>query len=244
MNFRMTLILVLVPLLAAPAQAGILFGKKPPKPDPAQRVPELIKTVRTDGDENKRAEAVGELRQYDLATFPEILPTLIDALLNDKKPGVRAEAAQTISKLRPVTQAAGDALEQALDKDGSMRVRLQVRSALLQYHWAGYRQGKKDEPQSPVATKEPPLADPKPANPPTPAPPKPTESPSTLTPRPLPPMPTPVPMPKTPPAGPATAPRLLPQGPTIEIPTPTPTPPVPVKPPRGDSGPDLGGSLL
>ncbi len=231
MYFRLTLMLVLLPVLAVPAQAGIIFGKKPPKPDPAQRVPELIKIVRTDGDENKRAEAVVELRQFDPATFPEVMPALIEALLNDKKPAVRAEAAQTISKLRPVTQAAGDALEQALDKDTSMRVRLQVRSSLLQYHWAGYRQGKKDELPPATTTKEPPLADAKSAAPP---PAKPTEPPSTPTPRPLPPLPTPVPVPPT---GAAKSPRPLPQGPAIDVPT----PPVPVKPPQPESGPDLGG---
>ena len=240
MNIRWSIVLVVVALLAAPLQAGIIFGKKPPKPDPAQRVPELVKTVRTDGDENKRAEAVEELRQHDPVTFPEIMPALIEALLNDKKPAVRAEAASTISKLRPVSQAAGDALEQALDKDTSMRVRIQVRSALLQYHWAGYRQGKKDEPAAPPTTKEPPLADPKPANPPPLTPMKNTEPPSTLTPRPLPPIPTPVPAPP-PPAAKKNEPRPLPLGPTIDVPTPPPAPPVPTKPPQQESGPSLGG---
>jgi hypothetical protein len=229
MYFRFTLILVLLPLLAGPVHAGIIFGKKPPKPEPAQRVPELIKTIRTDGDENKRADAIEELRQYDPTTFPEIIPTLIDALHNDKKASVRAGAAQTISKLRPVSQAAGDALEQALDKDNSMRVRISVRSALLQYHWAGYRQGKKDELVPPVTTREPPLADPLPLPPPTPprGTPPPAEPAPTPTPRPLPPMPAPV-----------NAPRPLPQGPTIEIPT----PPASTTPPPRDSGPQLGGS--
>jgi hypothetical protein len=210
MHARLTLILILLPLFAAPVHAGIIFGKKAPaKPDPAQRVPELIKTIHTDGDETKRAGAIEEMRQYDPTLFPEMMPTLIDALLNDKKAAVRAEAAQTIAKIRPVSQAAGDALEQAL-------------SALLQYHWAGYRQGKKDEPLPPITTKEPPLAEPKPVNAP---PAKPTEPPSTLTPRPLPPM------------APAvnTTPRPLPQGPVIEV-----LPPISTKPVRGETGPDLG----
>src|SRR4051794_100892 len=66
--------------LADPARAGILFGKKPNKPNPAERVPELIVTVKTDGDEHKRAAAAEELRQYDPATFTEIVPVLIDVL--------------------------------------------------------------------------------------------------------------------------------------------------------------------
>jgi hypothetical protein len=238
MHFRFTLIVVLLPILTAPLHAGIIFGKKPPKPDPAQRVPELITIVRTDGDENKRADAIEELRQFDPTTFPEIIPTLIDALHNDKKAAVRAGAAQTISKLRPVSQTAGDALEQALDKDNSMRVRISVRSALLQYHWAGYRQGKKDEVPPPVTTREPPLADPLPP----PTPPRatpPAEPPPSLAPRPLPPMPTPAPAPAPAPAPPAAnTPRPLPQGPPIEVPT----PPVSAKPAPKVSGPQLGGS--
>jgi HEAT repeats len=243
MYFRFTLFIALLPILAAPAHAGIIFGKKPSKPDPAQRVPELIKIVRSDGDENKRVEAVEELRQYDPTTFPEIIPALIDVLQNDRKASVRAGAAQTISKLRPVSQAAGDALEQALDKDNSMRVRISVRSALLQYHWAGYRQGKKEESaplQAPVQTREPPLADPLPLPSPTPPrstppPPEPTPAP-TPTPRPLPPMPTPAPSPAPPSAN---TPRPLPQGPPIEVPTPPPS----AKPVSNkDSGPQLGGS--
>jgi hypothetical protein len=145
------LVLVTLPF---PATAGI-FGKKN-KPTPQERVPELIKIVTTDGDENKRADACEELRQYDAAQFPEIIPTLIDALTNDKKAGVRAEAAHSLGKIRPVSPVVGRALEKALADDTAMRVRMQCRTALLSYQWAGYRSsGKKDDPL--VQTKEPPL---------------------------------------------------------------------------------------
>jgi hypothetical protein len=221
MKCRFTLILLLLPVLALPAQAGIIFGKKPPKPDPAQRVPELIKTVRTDGDESKRVEAVEELRQYDPTAFPEIYPALIEALLNDGKAAVRAEAASTIGKLRPVSQDAGNALEMALDKDDSMRVRLAVRSALMQYRWAGFRAGKKEAPPQ-ITTKEPPLADPKPLPP------------TSTTPPSLPTNPTPI---APPPA--SVAPLALPQVPALEPPPPPRL--VPLKPMPDNSGPDLGG---
>src|SRR5262249_39403035 len=138
MKCRLLLVLLLLPALACPASAGILFGKKGKKPTPAERVPELLGTVKGDGDENKRVRAAEELRQYDPSAFPDIVPVLIDVLVNDKKPAVRAEAAQSLGKLRPVSQQAGQALEYALTKDPSMRVRLQARSALMQYHWAGY----------------------------------------------------------------------------------------------------------
>ena len=145
-------VILLALLTAGPASAG-LFGKKT-KPTPSEHVPELINTLKTDGDEHKRCSAAEELRQYDPQQFPDMIPALIDAVLNDKKPAVRAEAAQSLGKLRPVTPAAGAALEQALAKDGSMRVRLQARSSLLQYRWAGYSPKPANEP--PPQSKEPP----------------------------------------------------------------------------------------
>lgn len=157
MNKRIVLVVLLIPCFVAPLSAGIIFGRKA-KPNPKERVPELIAIVKTDGDENKRAHAAEELRQYDPSAFPEIVPVLIDVLMNDKKPSVRAEAAQSLGKLRPVSQSAGLALEQAVAKDTSMTVRLQARSALLGYRWAGYRSIKKEEPILPTA-KEPPLAE-------------------------------------------------------------------------------------
>ncbi|HKB39499.1 MAG TPA: HEAT repeat domain-containing protein [Gemmataceae bacterium] len=154
--------------LATPAQAGILFGKKKPAPvDPNQRVPELLDIVKTSPDEHKRAQAAEELRKYDPQAFPDMVPVLIDVLANDPKPSVRVEAVQTLGKLRPISPPVGQALEQAVAKDTSMRVRLQARSSLLQYHWSGYRTPKKDA--SPPQTKEPPLAPPLPGELPAPA---------------------------------------------------------------------------
>ena len=126
MKRRVALVLLLAPILTAPASAGIFFNKKPDKPNPADRVPELIKTIQTDGDEDKRMAAAAELRNYDATQFPDVIPALIDALLNDKKPSVRAEAAQSLGKIRPIADAVGAALEESLAKDGSMRVRLQA----------------------------------------------------------------------------------------------------------------------
>jgi HEAT repeats len=145
MKWRWTLLaLTLLPLLPALAPAGIFFSKKP-KPEPAQHVPELLAQVKGDGDENRRAAAAEELRQYDAGQFAEIIPVLIDVLLHDPKPGVRAEAAQSLGRLRPLNQQAGWALEQAVNNDASMRVRLQARSSLLHYYMAGYHGGKKEE---------------------------------------------------------------------------------------------------
>src|SRR5947209_494624 len=144
--------------LATPLQAGIFFGKKKPTPvDPNQRVPELLGLIKTSPDEHKRSQAAEELRVYDPQAYPDLVPVLVDVLTNDPKPSVRLEAVQTLGKLRPISQAVGQALEQAVAKDTSMRVRLQARSSLLQYHWSGYRTPKKDV-NPPPQTKEPPLA--------------------------------------------------------------------------------------
>jgi hypothetical protein len=154
---RTFLVVVLLAATPALAPAGFLFGKKTPKPDPAARVPELLGIVKTDGDEDKRSAAAEELRQYDAEKFPDIIPVLVDVLLHDGKASVRAGAAQSLGKLRPVNQQAGAALEQAVAKDAAMRVRLQARSSLLLYYMAGYHAGKKDEMPA-INNKEPPLA--------------------------------------------------------------------------------------
>jgi hypothetical protein len=154
--WRFPLVLATLGALALPAPAGILFGKKN-KPNPAERVPELILTIKTDKDESKRAAAAEELRQYDPASHQEIVPVLIDVLMNDPKPSVRSEAADSLGRIRPVSQEAGWALEQAMEKDGSMRVRLRARYSLLGYRWNGYESPEENQPQP---SKEPPLAPP------------------------------------------------------------------------------------
>ncbi len=149
---------LLLATLTLSARAGFLF-KKAPKPKPEERVPELIVTVKTDADEHKRAAAAAELRQYDPKAFPEIVPILADVLKNDAKPGVRAEAASSLSRIRPVSVEAGMALEQAAGHDANLRVRMQCKTSLMHYHMAGYRTPKNLEgPADPGTDKKgPPL---------------------------------------------------------------------------------------
>jgi len=222
---RLLLVVLLLGVLVNQGSAGI-FGKKN-KPTPTERVPELITIIKTDGDEHKRSSAVEELRQYDPKQFPNIVPTLIDALMTDAKPSVRSEAAQTLSKLRPVTKETGWALEQAVAKDSSMRVRLQARSALLHYHLAGYHGGKDTGPAPVPQTSEPPLAPPvKAAVTPTPAPrirATPVSQAVKST-------------PAAPDANAGNAPKPLPQGPPL---VPTEAPKLKPAPPSGDQGPEL-----
>ena len=87
MKWRLLLSLLLAAACEGPALAG-LFGKKPVKPNPIDRVPELIHILKNDSEENKRVEAAEELRQFDPTKFPQIFVALINALQTDPKPAV------------------------------------------------------------------------------------------------------------------------------------------------------------
>ena len=118
------------------------------------------------------SDAAEELRQFDPKAYPEIMPVLITALSKDASSGVRVEAAASLGKLRPISQQAGYALEQAQNTDSSMRVRLAARQALLGYHLVGYRSGNRpemtaDKDGAAVANPAPPLGSVKPAPPPS-----------------------------------------------------------------------------
>jgi hypothetical protein len=131
------------------ASAGGSIFSKPQKAKPArERVPELVAVIKTNPDESLRADAAEELRQFDPVQFPEIIPALIDALLTDKKPSVRAESALSLGKLKGIHSKVGLALEQSMVNDTSMRVRLQARSSLFTYQLAGYRSPIKPTNQS------------------------------------------------------------------------------------------------
>jgi hypothetical protein len=138
--------LVLLAVIALPAYCGPIADlfKKSPKPKPEERVPQLLITLKTDLDEHKRSAAAEELRQYDPNAFADIIPMLIDAARNDRAAGVRVEAVQSLAKFRPITSEIGQILEQA-EKDPSMRVKIQARTSLVQYHLAGYHAGKKTD---------------------------------------------------------------------------------------------------
>lgn len=161
-GYRWLLSMIVIVGLAPSALGNGVFKKKP-KADPTVRVPELTTLLRMEKDEGKREAAAEELRQYDPRAFPEIIPILVELAMNDHSTGVRLEAVQSLGKIRPISQQAGWALEQVIDKDTSIRVRLQARTLLMQYHLAGYRSGKNPEaPPVPkgAKTEEPPLADP------------------------------------------------------------------------------------
>ena len=200
-------------LTAGPAQAQ-LFSKKP-RPAPQQRVPELILIVKTESDERKRTSAAEELREFDAKTFTEIVPVLVDVLQNDKSSSVRYEALDSLSRLRPVTPLAGQALEKA-QQDENWRVRWHAKTSLMRYQWAGYTPAKTDPmAKTAASSKEPPLADNNP--PPTIQVEGQPTIPSVQLPPIAPPPAFPRPLPQTPPAQPVVRPM-------------TPTPPTPTRP--------------
>src|SRR5262249_19964833 len=129
---RLLLIGLTLAIGMVPAEAGIFFNRKP-KPNPGERVPQLVVILQTDHDESKRASAAEELRNFDANAYPEIVPALADAAMKDPGTRVRMEAVQSLAKIRPVSQRAGWALEQVVAHDPSTRVQWQARAALVQY---------------------------------------------------------------------------------------------------------------
>jgi len=155
---NLTTLLAMV-LFIGQAQAGPFF-KRTPKPEPAEHVPALIKTLQSDPDDDKREDAAEQLRNYDLKTFPDIIPALIEALKNDRSNAVRLEVVSSISTMRPITQAAGYALEEAVADDASLRVRASAKSTLVEWVLVhGYRQTRNNKNVA-NETEEPPLAGP------------------------------------------------------------------------------------
>lgn len=122
--------------LVSPDQA-FFSGRSKSVPE-GERIEELLEVLKNSGDEGARISAMGELRLLDTQNN-KVIQGLIDTLKQDRKPGVRAEAAVSLARMRPVKPEVGQALEHAISKDASMRVRMQARSALLQYNLAGYR---------------------------------------------------------------------------------------------------------
>jgi hypothetical protein len=159
-RLAMILTVVILPAWVLPAPAsGILglFGKKT-NVNPAERVPALIVTLKTDQDERKRASAASELGKFDAAAYAEIVPVLVDVLQHDPKPAVRMDAASSLGSLKPISQLAGQALEKAVAGDDNWRVRWHAKSLLAKYRAMGYAPAKGETPGSNgPKTIEPPL---------------------------------------------------------------------------------------
>ncbi len=182
MMWRVFLVVLAIQLGLAPAaRAGILFWRKkeqpaptaptqapplpaplpavpaPPLPAPGQRVAELVQTLKSDPNEGKRIAAIAELRQFDAATNPEIVPTLVETLKGDPRPNVRSEAAQSLGQVPPSREVVA-ALEQAANGDSARGVRSQAHSVLTRYQKNSARKTESVPPAS-VTRQEPPLAE-------------------------------------------------------------------------------------
>lgn len=134
-------------VIAGSASAGIFFNRnrvsQPTRPTETrpdeQQVNELMRILRSDPDERRRASAAAELGKIDLRANPSAGHALIEALEQDPSVHVRAEVASALGKLRPLTLQVGKALETALNNDQSPRVRLTARNSLLPFIQSGYR---------------------------------------------------------------------------------------------------------
>ena len=216
---RLLLFTIVVVGLVSPARAGLFFNRKSKAaPD---RVPTLIGALKTDPEERHRADAARQLRDFDVTAYPEIVPALIEAAQTDAKAGVRLEALQSLGRLRPISQQAGQTLEGLADHDSSLRVRLQAKSALIQYRISGYHASRNVEKRQQIGpTIEPPLApglEPAGLQAPTPAAPNGYEPYRSMTPTTI------QVTPKAAPLAPVAAPRLepapMPTGPDLSPPS-------------------------
>lgn len=212
---RLVGILLLAAFLAFahPAEAQSIFSRKP-KANASARVPELILTLKTESDERKRASAVEELREYDAATFSEIVPVLVEVLQNDKKLNVRLEAVNSLARIRPGHPMIAPAIEKAAHDDESWRVRWQAKTSLTKLQVAGLVTKKTDTAPKKTSN-EPPLADP---------------TPNRITIEPV-----PTPMINVPPTANTSVPRPLPKNVVPSPATTTPAPKTPAPPLQGPS---------
>jgi hypothetical protein len=133
------LVAVLAIASTATSSAGIIFNRHPKEENSSGgRTFELIRTLRHDLDERHRKAAVDGLSKSDSKETPQIAPALVDSMLNDPSPAVRAEAAEALGRIRPMAPQVGMALEKALNTDSSSTVKSAARNSLSAYVHAGY----------------------------------------------------------------------------------------------------------
>ncbi len=136
------------------------------KSDSSLKLKQLVATLQSDPDTDRRKVAAETLRTLDPRNNADVIPTLVSTLQNDPNAGVRSIAAESLGEIKSVYSAAGAALESSEKSDPDVNVRATAKSALWQYHLNGY----KSSPSASLAnqTAEPPLAVYKPAAVPVP----------------------------------------------------------------------------
>lgn len=136
---RLAILITLTTLPPLVPAAGFLPPSRKVKTSDDTKISAWISILLEDPDETKRVNAAIELRNTDPKNHPDAIEALMEALKSDKRPSVRAEAANSLGRIRGGQDLAGPVLEEALSSDGSMRVRLQARSALMGLYLSGYR---------------------------------------------------------------------------------------------------------
>lgn len=165
---RMPLCLAAVAALAVASSAGAIdfgFGllkkrpntptSQPPKNDPNLKLKQLLATVQSDPDIDRRKAAAEELKAADPRANGDLLPVLVGAMRKDPSPAVRLAAVEAVGGMKP-TVAAGAALEAVERGDPDDAVRAAARAALAQYQGSGSRSASPSIGQ----TAEPPFARP------------------------------------------------------------------------------------
>ncbi len=136
-----------------------------PKSDGALKIKQLVATLQSDPDTDRRKVAAETLRTLDPRNSGEVIPTLVASLQNDPNAGVRAIAAESLGAIKSVYPTAGAALESSEKSDPDANVRAVAKAALWQYHLNGYKTPTSTSASLPSQTGEPPLAVRKPVAP-------------------------------------------------------------------------------
>jgi len=95
--------------------------QQPPKPEPAQRVKQLVVSLQSDPDVTHRKAAVDELRAADARGTAEVLAALASSLQRDPSPAVRSAVAEALGEAKSGSVAAVLAEVEKSDPDASVR---------------------------------------------------------------------------------------------------------------------------
>lgn len=139
-----------------------------PKTESALKIKQLVATLQSDPDNERRKVAAEAMRTVDPRNNADAISTLVNTLQNDPNPGVRAIAAESLGAIKSVYPNAGSALENAEKSDPDANVRAMSKAALWQYHLNGYKTPTTSMASLPSQTGEPPLAVRRPVQPTTP----------------------------------------------------------------------------
>lgn len=168
-RFAAILTAALAATSAQPASAfdlGLgLFKRKPQanapntsKSDSSLKIKQLVATLQSDPDTDRRKLAAETLRTLDPRNNADVIPTLVSCLQNDPHAGVRAIAAESLGAIKSIYPTAGAALESSEKSDPDANVRTMAKAALWQYHLNGYKTPTSTAASLPSQTGEPPLA--------------------------------------------------------------------------------------